>query len=158
MTTNIESREQRRCDNADAGRSPEHPRASTTDDCECFFSVLRDNIGKNFTLKEVKYNFRKVCIEFGKRIDPDLPFFYHTSYHTRFAEGELPEFDKAPPKAKRVQRVPLKESKPLHLYLDKLPSLLEVLSLLDHNFITSHLTFLLLQVLQFIWEHSYAHQ
>lgn len=32
----------------------EHPRASTTDDVECFFSVLRDSVGKDFTLKEVK--------------------------------------------------------------------------------------------------------
>ena len=27
--------------------------ASSTDDVECFFSVLRDNVGKDFTLKEV---------------------------------------------------------------------------------------------------------
>ena len=32
---------------------PEHPRSSTTDDVECFFSVLRDCVGKNFTLKQV---------------------------------------------------------------------------------------------------------
>ena len=31
----------------------EHPRVSTTDDVECFFSVLRNSIGKDFTLKEV---------------------------------------------------------------------------------------------------------
>ena len=33
----------------------EHPRSSTTDDveCECFFSVLRDCVGKNFTSKQV---------------------------------------------------------------------------------------------------------
>ena len=109
LTTNIESRKQRRIDNLRAGRPPEHPRASTSDDCECFFSVLRDNVGKNFTFKEVKYNFRKVCMEFGKRIDPDLPYFYHTSYHTRFAEGELPSFDKPPSKTKPVQRVPRRE-------------------------------------------------
>ena len=32
---------------------PEHPRSSTTDDVECFFSVLRDMVGKDFTLKQV---------------------------------------------------------------------------------------------------------
>ena len=47
---------------------------------------MRDNIGKNFTLKEVKFNFRKVCMEFWKRIDPNLPYFYHTSSHHRFSE------------------------------------------------------------------------
>ena len=30
----------------------EHPRAGTTDDVECFFSVLRDVVGKDFTLKQ----------------------------------------------------------------------------------------------------------
>ena len=32
----------------------ENPRASSTDDVECFFSVLRDTVGKDFTLKEVR--------------------------------------------------------------------------------------------------------
>ena len=31
----------------------EHPGASSTDDVECFFSMLRDTVGKDFTLKEV---------------------------------------------------------------------------------------------------------
>ena len=31
----------------------EHPQASSTDDVECFFSVLHDIVGKDFTLKEV---------------------------------------------------------------------------------------------------------
>ena len=31
----------------------EHPRASTSDDVECFFSVLRDMVGKDFTHKKV---------------------------------------------------------------------------------------------------------
>ena len=33
---------------------PEHPRAPTTDDVECFFSVLSDHVGKNFTTKNVR--------------------------------------------------------------------------------------------------------
>ena len=31
----------------------EHPRASTSDDVESFFSVLRDMVGKDFTHKKV---------------------------------------------------------------------------------------------------------
>ena len=75
------------------GLPPEHPRASTTDDVECFFSMLRDCVGKHFTVKQVQYEFRKLCLEFMKRTDPDLPYFYFTSAHDRFQEGSLPDFD-----------------------------------------------------------------
>ena len=50
---NIETREWRSVFNNNNNIPPEHPRASTTDDIECFFSVLRDTVGKDFTLKEV---------------------------------------------------------------------------------------------------------
>ena len=63
-----------------------------SDDAECFFSVMRDAIGQNFTTKQVKYGFRKVCTEFMKQLDPDLPFYYHTSSHTRYSEGRLPDY------------------------------------------------------------------
>ena len=53
LIANIESREWRRQFCSKNGLPPEHPRASSTDDVECFFSVLRDNVGKDFTLKEV---------------------------------------------------------------------------------------------------------
>ncbi|XP_064406629.1 uncharacterized protein LOC135351537 [Halichondria panicea] len=89
LTTNIESREWRRREN----RDPEHPRASTTDDVECIFSIMRDMVGNHFTLQCVKYNWRKVCNEFMKRLDPSLPFYYHTSTHDRFYEGDRPSFD-----------------------------------------------------------------
>ena len=69
--------------NLEEGIKPEHPRASTTDDVECFFSVLRDLLGKNFTVKKVQYEWRKVCGEFYKRMDPELPYYYHTSVHNR---------------------------------------------------------------------------
>ena len=36
---------------------PEHPRASTSDDVECFFSMMRDALGQSFTPKEVQYGF-----------------------------------------------------------------------------------------------------
>ena len=54
LFANIESREWRRAYNANHDILPEHPRASTTDDVECFFSVLRDSVGKDFTLLQVK--------------------------------------------------------------------------------------------------------
>ena len=53
LTTTIESREwmRRRCisDNIPL----EHPRTSSTDDVECFFSVLRSMVGEHFTSKAV---------------------------------------------------------------------------------------------------------
>ena len=106
LTTNIESREWRRRD----CEIPEHPRASTTDDVECLFSILRDMVGKHFTLHTVKYNWRKVCIELSKRLDPSLPYYYHTSSHDRFYEGERPSFDelgksKRNPRSQRTQRI-----------------------------------------------------
>ena len=107
VIANIESREWRRIENIRDKRKPEHPRASSTD-VECFFSIMRDSIGKNFTTKQVKVGFRKACSEFTKRMDPDLPFFYHTSSHTRFYEGPLPDFSEAP-KQQKKKRVPRRE-------------------------------------------------
>ena len=57
------------------------------------FSILRDLVGANFTLRKVQHTWRKACAEITKRQDPDLPFFYHTSTHDRFYEGERPSFD-----------------------------------------------------------------
>lgn len=101
LITNIEGTEHRRRENSVMGFPPEHPRACSTDDVECFFSVIRDAIGKNFTTKEVRYGFRKICNEFVKRLNPDLPFYYHTSFHTRFQEGPLPQFNVSSGKIKR---------------------------------------------------------
>lgn len=110
VITNIEGREWRRIDCANNNRGPEHPRASSTDDVECFFSMMRDGLGRNFTTKEVKYGFRKICAEFFKRIDPDLPYYYHTSTHTRYYEGPLPDFSEPVRKSRRKhKRVPRRE-------------------------------------------------
>ena len=65
LTTNIESREQKRCYNVNNGLPQEHPRASSTDDVECFFSINRDQVGKHFTYKDA---WRKCCIEFSKHL------------------------------------------------------------------------------------------
>ena len=95
------SREWRHIENIRDKRKPEHPRASSTNDIECFFSI---SIGKNYTTKEVKVGFRKACSEFTKRLDPDLPFFYHTSSHY---ERPLPDFNEAPQQQKK--RIPRRE-------------------------------------------------
>ena len=37
-----------------------------TDDVECFFSVLRDSLGKDFTVQNILYAWRHACLEFTK--------------------------------------------------------------------------------------------
>ena len=53
LAADIETRQWRRAFLLVNGLPPEHPRASTTDDVECFFSILRDTVGKDFKLKQV---------------------------------------------------------------------------------------------------------
>ena len=53
ITGDIYTRNIRQEYNSSQGLPPENPRASTTDDVECFFSVLRDVVGKDFSLKQV---------------------------------------------------------------------------------------------------------
>lgn len=57
LAANIESREWRYEYIKVHGLPPAHPRSATTDDVECLFSVLRDNVGKDFTLKQVYHVF-----------------------------------------------------------------------------------------------------
>ena len=90
LIANIEGRNWRHKFIKENGLPVDHPRRSTTDDVECFFS---DMVGPNFTLKAVQQTWRKVCAEITKRQDPDLPYFYHTSAHDRFYEGERPSFN-----------------------------------------------------------------
>ena len=47
--------------------------------------------------------------EFVKRIDPDLPFFYSTSSHSRFYEGEMPDFNTKPNNTPRDKRLRQRE-------------------------------------------------
>lgn len=44
-----------------------------------------------------------------KRMDPELPFYYHTSSHQRFYEGDMPEFSQMPEKPKKTKRAPRRE-------------------------------------------------
>ena len=100
LIADIETREWRR--RLDI-QHPEHPRASTTDDVECFFSVMRDLVGTNFTLKQ--FAWRKACLEFKKRISVDLPFYYFTAAHDRFYEGPRNPFNESP-KNTHTKRIP----------------------------------------------------
>jgi hypothetical protein len=50
----------------------------------------------------------KVCMECTKRIDPSLPFYYYTSAHHRFHEGELNKPGSSMRKL-RLKRVPQRE-------------------------------------------------
>ena len=108
MIANIEGREFRRRYLLSSNLPPEHPRACSTNDVECFFSVLRDSLGTDFTLKRIQNAWRRSCIEFSKRIDPNLPFYYFTSAHDRFYEAPRPSFS-VPPRKPRVQRVRQRE-------------------------------------------------
>ena len=109
VVAQIETTEFRRIELVNEGLPSENPRASTTDDVECFFSVTRDLVGKNFTLKQVQIGWRKICLEFEKRTNPELPFYYYTSRHDRFYEGERPSFD-AQPARQKTKRLPVVES------------------------------------------------
>lgn len=55
------------------------------------------------------YGWRKICLEFLKRMNPDLPFYYYTSSHHRFYEGEMPSFSEMPKKPKKPKRAPRRE-------------------------------------------------
>ena len=81
--TNIEGREFHRAFLSSRNLPPEHQRVCSTDNVECFFSVLRDNLGSDFTLKRVQYSWRRTCKEFSKRIEPSPSFYYFTSAHNK---------------------------------------------------------------------------
>ena len=38
--------------------------------------------------------WRKICVEFDKQLDPQLRFCYYTSDHDCYYEGESPSFNK----------------------------------------------------------------
>ena len=129
LCANIESREWRRIFLQSHGLPPANPRSATSDDVECFFSVLRESVGKDFTVKEVcssdksialpvllsafifvqvYYMWRKACVEYSKRSDPSLPFYYFST-SDRFYEGSLPSFDEVPERQRQLRRAPRRE-------------------------------------------------
>ena len=69
VTANIESQELRRLQN-EVIVYPEHPRAGSTEDLECFFGVAHSKLGTVFTLKEFKDGWPKLVrylhVAYGK--------------------------------------------------------------------------------------------
>lgn len=59
VTTNIESQEFRRRQNPEIG-FVENPRASETDDLECFYGMCHTWLGPYFTLNDFKLKWRKI--------------------------------------------------------------------------------------------------
>jgi len=114
LTSGIESIEWKRRENFRANRRVENPRSATTDDVECMFSVMRDLTGKHFTLRQARYTWRKACIELNKRLDPFLGFYYYSSSHDRYYEGDRPHFDQESTKKKSAKRIRRREQ-PAHL-------------------------------------------
>ena len=90
LTTTIESREWIRCRNPANKLPHEHPRSSTMDNVECFFSLTRNTIGDQ---KDVQFGLRKLCNEFSKWLDRELSFHYYTSRNGHFFEEERPGFN-----------------------------------------------------------------
>lgn len=105
VIVDIESRDWRRHYNKQKGISTEHPRASTSDDVEFFFSILRDMVGRDFTHKEVNIActcilimYSRLCLS-GERLVRNsqrgstlTSRFSYTSTHQRFFEGDRPDF------------------------------------------------------------------
>lgn len=93
LMANIESQEFQRRQTAQTHGTPEHPRASSSDDVECFFSILHNHLGQHYDVKTIQQRWRPICNEFLKRINPDLTFFYYTSDKNRYRIHDLPSFD-----------------------------------------------------------------
>ena len=53
LVANLETKMHRYKFNLARSTPIEHPRSNTTDDVECFFSILRETVGKDFTFKQV---------------------------------------------------------------------------------------------------------
>ena len=71
----------------------EHPRASSSDDCECMFSLMHEMLGDIFDMKQFHDCQAKIFSEFAKRCDPNLKFYYWTGAKERFRDFDLPSFN-----------------------------------------------------------------
>ena len=94
MVANLESGQLRRKEYLMQQLSPEHPRASATDDVEGMFSFLHEILGNIFDPKQFHDAQAKILNEFSKRIDPDLKFYYWTGAKHRYNEFDLPSFNR----------------------------------------------------------------
>ena len=93
LTANLTSLELRREEYILKGLPPEHPRSGTSDDVECFISVLHEMMGDIFALKDFYASFRKIMNEFYKRISQDTKFYYWTGQKHRFRNFALHSFN-----------------------------------------------------------------
>lgn len=107
LIANIESQEDRRQRVDTCGLLPEHPRASSTDDVEGFFSIIHEMLGPSFDLKTFYDQYPKIINEFNKRIDPSTPFFYWTSKNERYTLGPLKSFNESSGQTERLDKVVL---------------------------------------------------
>ena len=114
VVTKIEGREWHRQDCASKNRPLEHPRASSTDDMECFFSLIRDSIGQNFMIKEAKLGIHKFVGKFSKQADPALPFII-IHHHTLSIMKALTLTLTKQLKERQRRNVSLEENNPLYL-------------------------------------------
>ena len=48
-------------------------------------------------------------MEFRKKIDPGLPFYYYSSTHDRYYEDVMPDFSIKPHKPRKPTRIPTRE-------------------------------------------------
>ena len=101
MVANLESRQLRREEYLMPQLSPEHPRASATDDVEGMFSLLHEILGNIFDLKQFHDAQAKI---FSRRIDPDLKFYYWTGAKHHYNEFDLPLFNR-PTKEGAIERL-----------------------------------------------------
>ncbi len=72
---------------------PEHPRSGTSDDVECFFSVLHDMLGDIFDLKKFYETYPKILVEFDKQVSQECGFYYWTGKKERFRDFALDDFN-----------------------------------------------------------------
>ena len=103
LIANLTSLELRRAEYVSHDLPPEHPRSGTSDDVECFISVLHEMLGDIFDLKEFYDSYPKIMTEFDKRIDRDIRFYYWTGHKHRFRNFALPNFNQ--PSASGTERL-----------------------------------------------------
>ena len=104
LIANCESMELRRREYATRGIPPEHPRASSTDDVEGFFSLLHGHLGDVFDHQTFLQQQPKLLSEFTKIIDPDLSFYYWTGHKHRYTSEPLPSFNQTSGKVERLDK------------------------------------------------------
>ena len=86
LVANIESQEQRRLHYQERKLPPEHPRASSTDDLEGFFSILHHLLGPVFD--------HKTFVDNNKKIEQEFAYYYWTGVNERFDMGPIDSFNK----------------------------------------------------------------